>query len=92
MDTRKNNEARAIAWLTCVTARVLARPKNRVKGDWAHMSTDQLLILAEGEIKEARISLALGEAECATAAEIGDAGAYLAMALDVLQGDKGETK
>jgi len=92
MDTRKNNEARAIAWLTCETARVLARPKNRIKGDWAHMSTNELLIHAEVEIKEARISLALGELECATSAEIGDAGAYLAMALDVLRGDKGEMK
>ncbi len=92
MDTRQNNEARAIALLTCETARVLARPKNRAKGSWAHMSVNELLILAEGEIKEARISLALGEAECATAAETGDAGAYLAMALDVLRATKGDAK
>lgn len=79
MSARIDMETAALLLLGTTVQTQLARPKNRRKGVPGE-NVPQLLRLAEEEIGEALHAHRTGLGVRAVLAEIGDAGAYLAMA------------
>lgn len=77
--TRETMGHEASALLVRCVRHVLSQPKNRAKGIPTE-SPEQLLRMAQDEIDEALHALRCGRGVMAALTEIGDAGAYLAMA------------
>lgn len=82
--TRLTMEHEAKAILAMCVRHVLSQPRNRAKGIPTE-TPEQLLRMAQDEIDEALHALRCGRGVMAALTEIGDAGAFLAMAAWMLR-------
>ena len=83
MGDRTADEQRAASALRREVLRVLSRPKNRAKGSWSHHTQLELIAHARTELDEAEAAIKAGESLERIESELGDAGAFIALALDV---------
>lgn len=83
------NVDRAVELLSAAVRARLTAPKNMAKGGWRNEPVPWLIRASQAECDEALEASRRGNRHDLYS-ELGDAGAYLAMALDVLYPEEGE--